>query len=228
MKQNFYIEKTARQEEIAAFFFLKDIIFANSKHVVIGDSGIGFSDIYSADNKVGVEVVTCENLYMNIKLSYTSPILKNEKKKFNQALKKFEPENLNKQDMKEYFNLLKRAKYYAKPKSQELLLEEYKEIVHRNINKKFKKLNDGKYSNFEHKILFVMSDYKNKEYANIRIFTHALMQIASQYDKKFDHVLVMLNKEIYKFDKIEKYSNPKLVQEKKKNRQIYREIEFHV
>ena len=225
-KPQYYLNNTARQPEILAFFLLRDNVFASKDLVYIGDGDVGLADLYSSDLDIGVEVVTCENTYVHVRNSLTYPeqsyVFDTIKGKFESTFTTKNRVNL----IKDYEKFIKNQPYTSlalNPKDNVKEKQLFEEEVRKNLNKKLKLLNEGKYSKFNQMHLFVMSDFKQKDYAKIDLFNKIYKEESAKYTRKFDKVFVLLNREIQQLTP----SLPnKLIAKKKEVHQIYKEVDF--
>lgn len=149
VKDILHISDNARHAEIQAYVYLRNVIFGNSKTFVGDDIKHNRPDIYTLDNKIGVEVTLCETVYtfQSIKKSLNYPLLLPVKSKYKTTVLKRNIEHLKEFDTKEY----------------------YYESLKERFTDKILTLSGGQYSACQDNYLIILSTYKKKEYFDISV-----------------------------------------------------------
>ena len=201
--KNVILLESARKEELSIYLFLKDYLFKD-KIVYIGDSKIpqavlnkasvnSFTDIYSEDKQIGLEVVTYEtekDYYLN--------------KNFFGHLK---ATRLNTCTIEYNANLQPKIKHVflsALMQSENTYINNetqfHSQEIYNRINEKLKKLNNNKYCAFKSINLAIFTPFSNKK-ISIKNIANIYKNLSKKYAKTFDNLYVFLNNKVYEINR---------------------------
>ena len=201
--KNVVLLPSARKEELSVYLMLKDHLFKN-KTVYIGDCKIpkqivknnntnDFTDIFTKDKKIGLEVVTYEtdkNYYVNQNFFGNLDSVRIDAETI--SYKSNKGSKLN------HFFMQTIIQSENSLKDNEVKF--HSEKIHSRIEEKLKKLNLNKYSAFDKINLALFAPISDKK-IGIKNIANICKNLSKKYSKNFDNVYVLLNKKVYEIDK---------------------------
>ena len=204
--KNVILLESARKEELSIYLFLKDYLFKD-KIVYIGDSKIpqvvlnrassnSFTDIFSEDKQVGLEVVTYEtekDYYLN--------------KSFFGHLKSTRLDAYTIEYNSNINPKIKHTFLSALAQAQNMYIDNetkfHSQEIYNRINEKLKKLNNNKYCAFKSINLAIFTPFANKK-ISIKNISNIYKNLSKKYAKNFDNLYIFLNNKVYEINKSQK------------------------